>query len=99
MWTPTVKTRKFMTERRLRFDDIPIPGPLDEGEGGPGDGEFGIMFRRRLDVFVVSEIHSRFFVNQSRVSSGAENSLTRNTTVTNFPSSAPKESSTCAPKN
>lgn len=40
MWTPTVKTRKFMTEKRLRFDDIPIPGPLEEGEGGPGDGEF-----------------------------------------------------------
>lgn len=37
MWTPTAKTRKYMTEKGLRFDDIPIPGPLDEGEGGPGD--------------------------------------------------------------
>ena len=26
-----------MTEKNLRFDDIPIPGPLDEGDGGPGD--------------------------------------------------------------
>ena len=37
MWTPTTKTRKFMTEKNLRFDDIPIPGPLAEGEGGPND--------------------------------------------------------------
>eukprot|EP00804_Cyclotella_cryptica_P012723 CCRYP_016285-RD/>CCRYP_016285-RD protein AED:0.18 eAED:0.18 QI:2397/0.75/0.77/1/0.62/0.66/9/947/475 len=28
MWTPTSTTRKTMTEKRLRFDDIPIPGPL-----------------------------------------------------------------------
>ena len=34
MWTPTNKTRKYMTEKRLTFDDIPIPGPLFEGEGG-----------------------------------------------------------------
>jgi len=33
MWTPTSKTRKYMTEKKLRFDDIPIPGPLEEGEG------------------------------------------------------------------
>ena len=26
-----------MTEKGLRFDDIPIPGPLDEGDGSPGD--------------------------------------------------------------
>jgi len=37
MWTPTSKTRKYMTEKGLRFDDIPIPGPLEEGEGGPED--------------------------------------------------------------
>jgi len=37
MWTPTSKTRKYMTEKGLRFDDIPIPGPLDEGDGGPND--------------------------------------------------------------
>ncbi|KAL9189080.1 hypothetical protein ACHAXT_011570 [Thalassiosira profunda] len=37
MWTPTSKTRKFMTEKGLRFDDVPIPGPIDEGEGGPSD--------------------------------------------------------------
>ena len=37
MWTPTSKTRKYMTEKGLRFDDIPVPGPLDEGDGGPGD--------------------------------------------------------------
>lgn len=37
MWTPTSKTRKYMTEKGLRFDDIPIPGPLEEGDGGPGD--------------------------------------------------------------
>ncbi|KAL7503086.1 hypothetical protein ACHAXN_000930 [Cyclotella atomus] len=37
MWTPTNITRKTMTEKRLRFDDIPIPGPLCEGEGNPSD--------------------------------------------------------------
>jgi len=37
MWTPTSKTRKYMTEKGLRFDDVPIPGPLEEGEGGLGD--------------------------------------------------------------
>ncbi|KAL7536599.1 hypothetical protein ACHAXR_007275, partial [Thalassiosira sp. AJA248-18] len=37
MWTPTSKTRKYMTEKGLRFDDIPIPGPIDEGEGGQND--------------------------------------------------------------
>lgn len=37
MWTPTSKTRKYMTEKGLRFDDVPVPGPLDEGDGGPGD--------------------------------------------------------------
>jgi len=37
MWTPTAKTRKYMTEKNLRFDDIPIPGPLEEGEGKAGD--------------------------------------------------------------
>jgi hypothetical protein len=37
MWTPTSKTRKYMTDKGLRFDDIPLPGPLEEGEGGPGD--------------------------------------------------------------
>ena len=26
-----------MTERGLRFGDVPLPGPLDEGEGGPDD--------------------------------------------------------------
>ena len=37
MWTPTAKTRKYMTEKGLRFDDVPIPGPVDEGDGAPGD--------------------------------------------------------------
>ncbi|KAL3801055.1 hypothetical protein HJC23_002348 [Cyclotella cryptica] len=37
MWTPSSKTRKYMTEKGLRFDDVPLPGPLDEGEGGPND--------------------------------------------------------------
>ncbi|KAL3758800.1 hypothetical protein ACHAWU_008785, partial [Discostella pseudostelligera] len=37
MWTPSAKTRKYMTDKGLRFDDIPIPGPLDEGDGIPGD--------------------------------------------------------------
>jgi hypothetical protein len=37
MWTPTAKTRKYMTEKGLSFDDIPIPGPLAEGEGTSGD--------------------------------------------------------------
>ena len=37
MWTPTAKTRKYMTEKGLGFDDIPIPGPLAEGEGTSGD--------------------------------------------------------------
>jgi len=36
MWTPTSKTRKFMTENGLRFDDIPTPAPPEE-EGGRGD--------------------------------------------------------------
>ena len=36
MWTPTAKTRKFMTEKGLRFDDIPTPAPPEE-EGGRGD--------------------------------------------------------------
>lgn len=36
MWTPTAKTRKFMTENGLRFDDIPTPAPPEE-EGGRGD--------------------------------------------------------------
>jgi len=39
MWTPTSKTRKYMTEKELRFDDIPIPGSVDEGVGGPDDGD------------------------------------------------------------
>lgn len=30
-------TRKTMTEKRLRFDDLPIPGPRCEGEGSPID--------------------------------------------------------------
>lgn len=37
MWTPTAKTRKYMTEKGLRFGDIPIPGPSNEGDGAPGD--------------------------------------------------------------
>jgi hypothetical protein len=37
MWTPTNETRKKMTEKRLRFDDLPIPGPRCEGEGSPMD--------------------------------------------------------------
>lgn len=37
MFTPTNKTRKYMTERRMRFDDMPIPGPLFEGEGNGND--------------------------------------------------------------
>ncbi|KAL7535829.1 hypothetical protein ACHAXR_007804 [Thalassiosira sp. AJA248-18] len=37
MWTPTARTRKVMTEKSLSFDDIPIPGPIFEGEGGAND--------------------------------------------------------------
>lgn len=37
MWTPTKKSRKYMTEKRLTFDSLPIPGPLYEGEGGAHD--------------------------------------------------------------
>jgi hypothetical protein len=37
MWTPISKTRKYMTEKGLRFDDVPIPGPSDDGVGAPGD--------------------------------------------------------------
>lgn len=36
MWTPSTKTRKFMTENGLRFDDVPTPAPPEE-EGGRGD--------------------------------------------------------------
>jgi hypothetical protein len=36
MWTPTAKTRKFMTENGMRFDDVPTPAPPQE-EGGRGD--------------------------------------------------------------
>lgn len=36
MWTPTSKTRKFMTEHGMRFDDVPTPAPPEE-EGGRGD--------------------------------------------------------------
>mmetsp|Transcript_36596 Transcript_36596/g.74703 ORF Transcript_36596/g.74703 Transcript_36596/m.74703 type:complete len:1104 (+) Transcript_36596:180-3491(+) len=36
MWTPTSKTRKFMTDAGLRFDDVPTPAPPEE-EGGRAD--------------------------------------------------------------
>jgi len=36
MWTPSTKTRKFMTENGLCFDDVPTPAPPEE-EGGRGD--------------------------------------------------------------
>ena len=35
-WTPTSKTRKYMTENGLRFDSLPTPAPEEE-EGGRGD--------------------------------------------------------------
>ncbi|KAL9190499.1 hypothetical protein ACHAXT_000205 [Thalassiosira profunda] len=37
MWTPTAKTRKYMAEKRLAFDSVPMPGPTFEGEGGSSD--------------------------------------------------------------
>ena len=43
MWTPSSKTRKYMTEKGLRFDDTPIPGPIDEGEGGPNSDSTGTL--------------------------------------------------------
>ncbi len=44
MWTPTAKTRKYMTEKGLRFDDVPIPGPVDEGDGAPGDNSSCLLW-------------------------------------------------------
>jgi len=33
-----------MTEKGLRFDDMPIPGPLDEGVGGPDDSSSTLVW-------------------------------------------------------
>ncbi len=37
MFTPTKKTRRYMTEKILAFDDVPLPGPRLEGDGGSFD--------------------------------------------------------------
>lgn len=39
MWTPTSKTRKFCCDKRLAFNDTPIPGPRVEGTGSALDSE------------------------------------------------------------
>ena len=37
VWTLSAKTCKYMTEKGLWFDDVPIPVLVDEGDGAPGD--------------------------------------------------------------
>ena len=68
MWTPTSKTRKYMTEKGLRFDDVPIPGPLDEGEGGPGDNTCLVWsgkFPHKYHGYEQPAVRSQGIVNMS----------------------------------
>lgn len=70
MWTPTALTRKTMTEKRLRFDDLPIPGPLFEGEGGPIDSNCLIWHGKFPHKYYGSEIPA--FRSQGIVNMSAE---------------------------
>jgi len=69
MWTPTSKTRKYMTEKKLRFDDMPIPGPLDEGDGGVDDttgvGVWSGKFPHKYHGYEQPAIRSQGIVNMS----------------------------------
>jgi len=70
MWTPTAGTRKTMTEKRLRFDDLPIPGPLFEGEGSPIDSNCLIWHGKFPHKYYGSEIPA--FRSQGIVNMSAE---------------------------
>ena len=69
MWTPNAKTRKYMTDKGLRFDDIPIPGPLDEGDGIPGDTSSVLVwsgkFPHKFHGHDVPAIRSQGIINMS----------------------------------
>jgi len=69
MWTPTSKTRKYMTEKKLRFDDMPIPGPLDEGDGSVDDttgvGVWSGKFPHKYHGYEQPAIRSQGIVNMS----------------------------------
>ncbi len=69
MWTPNGKTRKYMTDKGLRFDDIPIPGPLDEGDGTPGDTSSVLVwsgkFPHKYHGHDVPAIRSQGIINMS----------------------------------
>mmetsp|Transcript_3817 Transcript_3817/g.8426 ORF Transcript_3817/g.8426 Transcript_3817/m.8426 type:complete len:882 (-) Transcript_3817:2-2647(-) len=68
MWTPTSKTRKYMTEKRITFDSLPLPGPLFEGEGGINDKNcllWSGRFRHRYHGFELPAIRSQGIVNKS----------------------------------
>lgn len=68
MWTPKSKTRSYMTEKRLTFDDIPIPGPVFEREGEPGDTNCLLWYGKfpaRYHGSDIPVIRSQGFVNKS----------------------------------
>ena len=69
MWTPTSKTRKYMTEKKLRFDDMPVPGPLDEGDGSVDDttgvGVWSGKFPHKYHGHEQPAIRSQGIVNMS----------------------------------
>ena len=69
MWTPNGKTRKYMTDKGLRFDDIPIPGPLDEGDGTTGDTSSVLVwsgkFPHKYHGHDIPAIRSQGIINMS----------------------------------
>jgi hypothetical protein len=70
MWTPTNITRKTMTEKRLRFDDLPIPGPRCEGEGSPIDSNCLIWHGKFPHKYYGAEVPA--FRSQGIVNMSAE---------------------------
>ena len=69
MWTPISKTRKWMTEKNLRFDDVPIPGPSNEGDGLPGDTASCLLwtgkFSHKYHGHELPAVRSQAVVNMS----------------------------------
>ena len=66
-FTPTKKTRKYMTEKKLTFDALPLPGPKGEGEGSMYDKclLWTGKFAHRYYGSELPVIRSQGFVNMS----------------------------------